>query len=115
MWKPIRRWGFLFGYADAKGKLVIKPQWHHTEEFSEGLAVVKVGEKFGFIDKTGKLAIEAKFDSVAGFKNGLAHVELHSCADAHRSPEGVCQQGRSDLLGYINPNGEYVWKPTPRR
>ncbi len=109
------RMGFLFGYADAKGKLVIKPQWHHTEEFSEGLAVVKVGEKFGFIDRTGAIAIEAKYDSVTGFSNGLAHVELHSCADAHRSASGVCQQGRTDLLGYINPKGEYVWKPTPRR
>lgn len=107
--------GFLFGYIDAKGKLVIKPQWHHTEEFSEGLAVVKVGEKFGFIDKTGKIAIDAKYDSVTGFKDGLAQVELHSCSDAHRSKEGVCQQGRTDRVGYINPKGEYVWKPTLKR
>lgn len=107
--------GFLFGYTDTKGKLVIKPQWHHTEEFSDGLAVVKVGEKFGFIDRSGKVVIPAKFDSATGFKNGLAHVELHSCDDTYRDKYGVCQQKRHDLLGYINPKGEYVWKPTPRR
>ncbi len=107
--------GFLWGYIDKTGKLLIQPKWHHTEEFTFGLAVVKVGEKFGFIDKKGKLVIPAIYDWVSPFKDGLARVQFYSCADEHRDRKGVCQEGRQDKVGYIDSQGNYRWKPTPKR
>lgn len=85
------KWGFM----DQTGKLAIAAQFEDAENFSEGLAPVKIaGEvvwcpadesgnregytmKYGFIDKTGKLVIPAQFESAAPFSEGLA--EIHNC------------------------------------
>jgi hypothetical protein len=82
------KWGFM----DQTGKLVIAAQFEDAENFSEGLAPVKIeGElvwcaadasgnrsgstmRYGFIDKTGKLVIAAQFESAAPFSEGLAVV-----------------------------------------
>lgn len=54
-----------WGYIDAKGNVVITPQFREARAFSEGLAAVCVEEnynkKWGFIDRTGKFVIPAKF------------------------------------------------------
>jgi len=83
------KWGFM----DQTGKLSIKPQFDDAEDFSEGLAPVKVqsadtvwcpadtqGNRsgstmmYGYIDKTGKLVIPAVFNSAEPFSEGLASV-----------------------------------------
>jgi hypothetical protein len=104
------RHGFRLGYADTRGRVVIKPAWPIAEAFSEGLAVVQVGRLFGYIDRKGKLVIPATFDAAESFDRGLARVELHRCADADRR-DGVCAQHRTDLVGYIDRTGAYVWGP----
>lgn len=43
-------------------------------EFSEGLSVLRRGEKYGYIDHSGKLAIPAKFDYAWPFREGRAVV-----------------------------------------
>jgi WG containing repeat len=65
-----------FGYIDRNGNIVIPAQFERAEEFSEGLATVKIGEKYGCIDKTSKLVIPARFDYIYEFKNGVAEVEI---------------------------------------
>lgn len=54
-----------WGYIDAKGNIVIQPQFVEAREFSEGIAAVQVevdgSKKWGFVDRTGKFAIEPKF------------------------------------------------------
>ncbi|MGH9932431.1 MAG: WG repeat-containing protein [Pyrinomonadaceae bacterium] len=85
------KWGFM----DKTGKLVIAAQFEDAENFSEGLAPVKIGGeivwcpadetgdragytmRYGFIDKTGKLVIPARFESAAPFSEGLA--AIHQC------------------------------------
>ena len=74
------------GYIDKTGEFVIEPQFDDADDFSEGLAGVRVGDvrgevgwlkkgKYGFIDKTGKFVIEPQFDDVDQFIGGVARVE----------------------------------------
>jgi len=87
------------GFMDRSGKLVIEPQFEDAEDFSEGLAPVKVHSeettwcpreesgsrkgftmKWGYIDKTGKLVIPAQYESVGAFSEGLA--AINNCDSA---------------------------------
>ncbi|MBD1940026.1 WG repeat-containing protein [Microcoleus sp. FACHB-68] len=65
-----------FGYADTNGKVVIQPQFTAANEFSEGLAAVRVGYKFGYIDNTGKMVIQPQYDIAKPFSEGIALVEI---------------------------------------
>jgi hypothetical protein len=60
-------------------------------EFSEGLARVKIGELWGFADRSGKMVIEAKFEKVGNFQGGLVWARM-----------------AKGSAGYINKSGEYV-------
>jgi hypothetical protein len=83
------KWGFM----DPTGTLVIEAKFEDAENFSEGLAPVKVqvsetvwcpaGESgnrsgttmmYGYIDKTGKMVIPAVFNSVEPFSEDVAAV-----------------------------------------
>lgn len=70
-----------YGYEDAAGKVVIKPQFPLAWDFSEGLARVEMctdyGYREGFIDTLGRVAIHPSFDSVKDFSEGLAAVEVN--------------------------------------
>lgn len=66
-------------------------------QFSEGLAAVKEysknkNSKWGFVNKKYEVVIPYKFDEVSPFRNGLAYFRI------------------SNIEGYINKNGEVVWK-----
>jgi len=66
-------------------------------QFSEGLAAVKEfsknkNSKWGFVNKKYEIVIPYKFDEVSPFHNGLAYFRI------------------SNIEGYINKNGEVVWK-----
>ena len=43
-----------FGYIDRSCNFVINPQFDVAWDFSEGLAMVEIGEKRTYIDKTGR-------------------------------------------------------------
>jgi WG containing repeat len=86
------------GYIDETGKLIINPQYDSAGNFSEGLAVVCVGEcttehiighrytkdfkeeaveqsfKYGFIDESGKMVINPAFEEARNFSEGMAAV-----------------------------------------
>jgi hypothetical protein len=65
------------------------------KHFSEGLAIVEVGEKnFGYVDTLGIIVIEPQFYDAGYFREGIAWVET---------------QDRS--MGCINKEGEWVVKP----
>jgi hypothetical protein len=87
------------GFMDRTGKIVIEPQFEDAEDFSEGLAPVKVHSedttwcprepsgsrkgftnKWGYIDKTGKLVIPPQFESAAPFSEGLGAIQ--NCDEA---------------------------------
>lgn len=58
-----------WGFADAKGKMVIKPQFLDAGSFSNGFAAVNIDGKWGYIDKTGKVVIEQQFDGAKNFSS----------------------------------------------
>ena len=62
------------GYMNEKGSVIIKPVYLNGNDFSEGLASVRLNGLYGFIDKTGKFIIQPEFDYANNFYNGLAVV-----------------------------------------
>ncbi len=84
--------GAVWGYINRFGDFAIKPQYHHAEDFSEGLAAVSQGGwwhsqtdewvdvKFGYVDTTGKTIIPVIFDYAGSFCGGLAPVVFHGRA-----------------------------------
>jgi len=83
----------LWGFIDEDGKVTIQPNFQDAENFSEGLALVKLEGKYGYVNKSGKLVVAAEYDDALAFNEGHAVVEL------------------KDKLGMINRNGEFIIPP----
>jgi hypothetical protein len=70
-----------WGYIDTKGNEAVPCKYDDVKEFSEGLAVVTLGDKWMFVDKTGKvifkLGKKEKYDYVYSFSEGLAWVSSY--------------------------------------
>lgn len=63
-----------FGFINNKGDQVIPPKYIDAEEFSEGLASVRVKGHYGFINTKGKMVIPPKYEYAGSFVNGIADV-----------------------------------------
>jgi hypothetical protein len=102
------KWGFM----DRTGKLVIEAKFEDAENFSAGLAPVKVHNEetvwcpadesgnrsgatmmWGYIDKTGKTVIPAVFNSAEPFSEGVAAVR--KCDQAYF----IDQSGKTVIKG----------------
>lgn len=80
------------GFIDKTGKVVIQPRYN-ANDFSDGYARVKDGDKYGFINKSGKYVIDPTYSYAGDFHEGLAAVKIN------------------DKYGYINVDGDFVIKP----
>lgn len=121
-----------FSYIDKNGTVVIKIKAWRVGDFSEGLAAVQTENKIGFIDKKGKFVIELKrgfHPQLPKFSEGLAKIQpdvenqifidkngknpfskhFESVTNFENGLAYVCEK-ETDLCGYINKKGEYVWK-----
>lgn len=118
------------GYLNAKGEVVIQPQFHAAYAFSEGLARVNKDGLCGFIDKSGEWVIRPRFQYANDFSDGLAGVPLGEAGwgfidrdgkevipgkfawvyDGFR--HGVAEVAFDRKHAYINKKGEWVWKPS---
>jgi len=124
----IKKW--LFGYIDMNGQAVIPFQYDHTTKFNEGLAVVYKGSKAGVIDATGNIVIPIEYESITTFSEGLALVFRKGEKRGYLTPlnqykfQGDFIQGtifmyglavvddpKSQLLGFINTDGQFVIQP----
>jgi hypothetical protein len=89
---PRAQWSFV----DRLGRR-IAPGFSYAKDFSEGLALVGVGEwpstKFGYIDSSGRMVIPPRFSGAGSFSQGLAPAS-----------EG-------GLWGYIDRSGRFVLPP----
>lgn len=100
----------VWGFADTRGRWVIRPRFSSVGLFREGLApaspvappapagFVSIS-RFGFIDKSGRFVIPPKFDRAGEFRRGLARVLI-----------GV-DEGRP-RYGFIDRTGKFVIRPT---
>jgi hypothetical protein len=120
----------LAGYVNAKGEVVIEPQFLGASAFSDGLACVRKEGLFGYIDTTGKWVIPPRFAYAADFSEGLAGVPLgdkgwgfidrtgQTVIPAkftwvyHGFRHGLAEVAFEGKLGYINKQGEWAWKPS---
>lgn len=82
-----------YGFIDKTGKIVIPAVYDSVEDFSEGLAAVKLGDKYGYIDNKGEVVIPFQFMYAGEFHEGMAAVYNGS------------------LWGFIDKNGKYVINP----
>jgi WG containing repeat len=96
-----------YGYIDRNGRFAIPPQFDEADEFSDGLAHVRVGNKHGFIDHTGKLVFPLEFDEAYPLFDGIARVGF---GEEHYDWAG--KEGAREKIGYIDNTGKYIWKPT---
>jgi hypothetical protein len=122
-----------YKFIDILGSYAFENGFDDANSFSEGLAVVKQGDRFGYIDGNGQMVIECKFALARDFSDGLARVEAEesrmgfsprvgfiNCegemvispnfhkADCFRA--GLCLVATEDLIGYINKRGEFIWQ-----
>ena len=63
-----------YGFIDSDANLVIPCLFDTIANFSEGLCLVRMGEKYGFVDSLGNIVIEPQYDFATSFKNGKAAV-----------------------------------------
>lgn len=111
---PVRDADGRCGYVDRSGRLAVAARFRTCGAFSGGLARVDLAtsdgeaERVAFVDRTGRVAIEGAkldppFDSAEDFEGGLAAVGVGG------EPRLA---GRGTRIGYVDPSGRYVWKPT---
>ncbi len=71
--------GGLLGFIDKSGSFAIEPRFFEAQNFSAGLAAVRVEEtgssKYGYIDRRGTFVISPRFNQAEPFSEGLAAVE----------------------------------------
>jgi hypothetical protein len=117
-----------YGYIDKTGKWIIKPQFTHAENFSEGLAAASLdyGNR-GYIDKTGKFVIPPKYDNAGPFTHGYALVKIRMYQPVYIDKTGKINKSlsaehgifdksvplavdydSSSLYGYVNEKREEV-------
>lgn len=81
------------GYIDKTGRPVIPARYELAQEFSGGLAGVRLGGKWAFIDRNGTEITPFHFDEVGAFSGGKAAVRIR------------------DKWGYIDGLGVSVIQP----
>jgi len=59
----------LFGYVDASGQWVVRPQFAYAGPFYRGRAVASLSSGFGLIDQTGNWVLTPKYETL-GYEGG---------------------------------------------
>jgi formylglycine-generating enzyme required for sulfatase activity len=65
---------YSWGYLNLKDNLFIEFKYEDADEFSDGLAKVKLNGKYGYIDRTGDLVFPPLFQAASKFGNGVARI-----------------------------------------
>jgi serine/threonine protein kinase len=113
-----------YGYVDANGKKIIPLKYDKAEEFSDGLALVKLSNKYSYIDTSGRIVIALKYEFIGAFSDGLALVKLNGkfgymdtrgkkiispkYDKAGDFSEGFARVKLNNKYGYINTKGKKI-------
>ena len=116
-----------WGYIDKTGKVALSG-YEEVGDFSDGLAVVRMGGRYGFVDAAGKAVITPRYDGAGKFSEGLAPAlvgKLWGFVDKTGKPvikpqfggaaefsEGLAVVGVDGKFGAINKNGDIVIQPS---
>ncbi|CAN5421219.1 hypothetical protein BH11CYA1_BH11CYA1_09070 [soil metagenome] len=90
--------GDKYGFADAKGNIVIKPEYDFVTAFDKIIAVKK-GKVWSFIDSTGKPITTPPIDGI-----------VHSGRGVWLS-DGLGQVVKGNKVGFLNAAGQFALKP----
>lgn len=62
-------------FVGKDGRVLASGEWSAAGDFSEGLALVRIGNTFGYIDSTGTLSIPSVYSGGHTFYHGVAVIE----------------------------------------
>ncbi|MGV3611292.1 MAG: WG repeat-containing protein [Fluviicola sp.] len=94
----------LFGYINAKGEVIIKPQFERAAQFNEGLAYFEKNGKYGFINPKGEVVIQPIYTKK---KRGWLNLSIEPLGESFFT-EGLAIVNKDGVFGYINQKGEEV-------
>jgi hypothetical protein len=129
--KPVQI-GSKWGYRDAKGKLVIKPQFDFADDFEQGVARIRIGFKpkpvrYGLIDMGGRFLIKPRYEEMDVFFHGVAMIHCKGKVgyvnregkeivapvwdEGRPFEEGVAPVRKGKRWGLFEPNGRLLLQP----
>jgi hypothetical protein len=85
--------GDYWGFINDKGEVAIDLKFEWVENFSDGIAMIGIGDEVTYIDKEGKELSKEHFSDGFAFNKGFAVVE------------------KDDFFGVINRIGEFIVEP----
>jgi hypothetical protein len=91
----------LWGYIDRDGVLRILPQFQWAEPFSDGRAMVVVGDEHGYIDRDGRMVVAPLFRHARSYREKRA-VVMHPAGWTHE-------------FGMIDASGTFITRERYRR
>jgi hypothetical protein len=63
-----------YAFIDKSGTPISELRFDDADDFSEGLAPVRIGRQWGYIDRSGQMSISPRFEAAEPFSEGLAAV-----------------------------------------
>ncbi|HHB79961.1 MAG TPA: WG repeat-containing protein, partial [Saprospiraceae bacterium] len=120
--------GFLWGFMNQSGEVVIPAKYQEVRDFHEGLAAFRQGYLWGYLNQSGQEVIKPGYLQAHSFSNHLAKVitpdgrSLYirpsgkSAFDLHCSKAGNFHNNRAPIwiknkAGYIDSTGRIVIPP----
>ncbi len=121
------KWGFI----RPDGSEAIPPIFDHASPFSDGLAMVRIGQQWGFVDSTGKQVIPFVYAQAYPFRHGVTSVRRSGETEwilintrgermgnrSFSSPlhfsDGLAAFREDAKTGYVDPEGKVVIEPGP--
>jgi hypothetical protein len=113
-----------YGFIDASGKEILKPNFDFIDNFEENTAVFVQKSEAGMLSADGKILIPARYDEIYRFDQshylfqqnglqGLVKIDGTQVLPARYSAiglfhEGLCAVKQSGLWGFANTAGELV-------
>lgn len=115
------------GFINKKGEFVIQPQYGNAQDFSDGMAAVKVGSfpdgKWGYIDEKNNIVIQAQYEHAENFVKGYACVTFNDkcfiidkrgdiVSDTYdmirEYHDGLAPASKNGKWGFVNRSGKLI-------
>lgn len=116
-----------WGFVNSDGTVVIPCRYDAVGRYRNGIVAVREGQKWGILNQFGALMTLLKYDRIGAYSDGRAKVLLNRKVgvidgtgkvvlppnfDTVREINGRIQVEAEDKIGYIDPNGSWIWQMT---